>query len=182
MEWWFREWADDPACCDLLSSLESTTSGCASLSIVKWCELAGAHGATGAAHGQALAEWSPPQPVTQHLWTKKHSAPLLHLPRLNRWQISWPALWVARSGWWELPAGMMLVGVVPAGVVVGLLGTGYCRARKGWYVTHYTRMSSLSISQRSVCSLSLITTYRKILSYLRAAAVEYAVKSWQMMF
>ena len=46
----------------------------------RWCELAGAHGATGAERGQALEGWSPPQPVTQHLWAKKQSAaPLLHL-------------------------------------------------------------------------------------------------------
>ncbi|KAL5471322.1 hypothetical protein EMCRGX_G029423 [Ephydatia muelleri] len=36
----------------------------------EWCELAGYHGATGAAHGQALAECSPPQPGTQHLWRR----------------------------------------------------------------------------------------------------------------
>ena len=61
--------------------------------VVEWCELAGDHGATGAAHGQALAECSPPQPGTQHL------APCA-------------------------PDG----GVVPAGVVVSLLGTGCCHA------------------------------------------------------
>ena len=39
--------------------------------------------------------------------------------------------------WWEPPAGATPDGgVVPAGVVVSLLGTGCCRARKGWCVTH----------------------------------------------
>ena len=39
-----------------------------------------------------------------HLWVKWHSALLLHLPKLKCWQISWPALWVARSmctRWWS---------------------------------------------------------------------------------
>eukprot|EP00731_Ephydatia_muelleri_P026748 Em0018g848a len=41
----------------------------------EWCELSGDHGATGAAHGQALAECSPPQPGTQHLWWLAPCAP-----------------------------------------------------------------------------------------------------------
>ncbi|KAL5476343.1 hypothetical protein EMCRGX_G026272 [Ephydatia muelleri] len=61
-------------------------------------------------------------------------------------QISWLALWVAHSMWWEPPAGATPDGgVAPAGVVPQ-------------------------------------PASRKSLPYLRASAVAYAVKSWQMMF
>ena len=49
---------------------------------------------------QDLAEWSPPQPSTQHLCAKVQSGPLVHLSKLKFRQISCPVV-----VWVHLPVG-----------------------------------------------------------------------------
>ena len=113
--------------------------------------------------------------MTQHLWAKKQSA-LAALAKVVP-----PADFLAC----DVGGSVGMVEASGWGATAGRSVAGCsCQARKGWLVlvTHQTKMSSFRMSQRSVWSLSLATACRNSLSYLRAAAAEYAVKSWQMMF
>ena len=70
-------------------------------------------------------------------------------------------------------------GVVPAGVVVSLLGTGCCHAWKGWCVTHHMSTSSFNTSQWRLCSLSIAAACQK--SCHTSRLLPSRAKSWQMM-
>ena len=94
--------------------------------VVEWFKFAGAHGATGAVHGQAL--------VTTTAWDPAPVGKLALCPLVALAKVETPANCLHGLHWacsmcWEPSAGATPDGgAVPAGVVVSLLGTGCCYA------------------------------------------------------
>ena len=116
-------------------------------------------------------EWSPPQPATQHLCAKEQWDPLMHLSKLNFWQISCPvAVWVL------LPLGVEDGPVIPVPVWPGW----NLADRKGCLVAHHTKMSSLRWFQAISLDLSLAAACLNKESYFRQADAEYAENRWQI--
>ena len=72
---------------------------------------------------------------------------------------------------------------VPAVVLVGLLGTGCCRTRKGLVHMHDAPHQNVLHEYVPAERMQLVPSHSlpKELAILVAAVVEYAAKSWQMM-